>query len=83
MNLLVSGEYTPPNQFPSVVQSYIPRLFAPGVRAQVVAAQQYAVAGKSTTLRRGVNKLGELRWSLSGVTTQLIYLAGGRFDVQH
>jgi hypothetical protein len=33
-------------------------------------------------LRRGVNKLGELRWSLSGVTAQLIHLAGGRFDVQ-
>jgi hypothetical protein len=82
MNLLVSGEYTRANQFPSVVQSYMPRLFSPGVGAQVVTAQQDAVPGKSTLLRRGVNKLGELRWSLSGVTAQLIYLAGSGFDVQ-
>ena len=30
-----------------------------------------------------MNRLGELRWSLSGVTAQLIHLAGGGFDMQH
>jgi hypothetical protein len=75
MNLFVSGAYTRANQFTSIAQRYIPRQFSPGVRAQVVAAQQHPVPGKSSVLCDGVNKLGELRWSLSGVTARLIHLA--------
>ena len=49
----------------------------------MVSAQQHSLLRKSSLLRSGVNKLGELRRSLSGVAAQLIHLARCRFDVQN
>jgi hypothetical protein len=44
----------------------------------VISAQQYSICRKAHVSRRGVNKIGELARRLSGVTTQLIDLTGGR-----
>ena len=49
----------------------------------MVSAQQHSLLRKSSLLRSGVDKLSELRWSLSGVAARLIHLARCRFDVQN
>lgn len=83
VDLVVSGEHARADQFTRIAHRHGRRLFSPRVRTKMVSAQQHSLPRKSNSLRCGVDKLGELRRSLSGVTAQLIHLTRSRFDVQN
>jgi hypothetical protein len=50
---------------------------------QIIAAEEDPAMGKSKVAGNGTNKMGELLGVLSPVATELVHLAGARFNMQN
>ena len=55
----------------------------PGVRAEVVAAQDQPLARETFLIGQRAHVVAVLRWGHAGVAAELVDLVGGRFDQQH